>query len=67
MAAKKKRKEFITAFSIIFIIIYLLGALTYLLPAAELNKAGELAVDGSGVVRATLPMVMMVRTSLWSS
>lgn len=59
MAAKKKRKEFITAFSIIFIIIYLLGALTYLLPAAELNKAGELAVDGSGVVRATLPMVMM--------
>ena len=57
MATKKKRKEFITAFSIIFIIIYLLGALTYVLPQAEF--VGEVIKNGSGVVRATLPDVML--------
>lgn len=57
MATKKKRKEFITAFSIIFILIYLLGAVTYILPEAQFAK--DAIVNGSGVVRATLPEVLM--------
>ena len=57
MATKKKRKGFLTAFSIIFILIYLLGAITYLLPEAKF--VGDAIVDGSGVVRATLPDVML--------
>jgi len=57
MATKKKRKEFITAFSIIFILIYLLGAITYVLPQAKF--AGDAIVNGTGVVRATLPDVLM--------
>lgn len=57
MATKKRRKEFITAFSIIFILIYLLGAITYFLPQAQF--VGEEIVNGSGVVRATLPDVLM--------
>ena len=35
--AKKKRKGFITAFSIILILIFALGGLTYLLPKATVN------------------------------
>ncbi len=57
MNKKKKRKEFITAFSIIFILIYLLGAVTYLLPQAEF--VGDAIVNGSGVVRSTLPDVLL--------
>lgn len=57
MTTKKKRKEFITAFSIIFILIYLLGAVTYLLPQAEF--VGDAIVNGSGVVRSTLPDVLL--------
>ena len=57
MATKKKRKEFITSFSIIFILIYLLGAVTYILPEAKF--ASDAIVNGSGVVRATLPDVLM--------
>lgn len=57
MATKKKRKGFITAFSIIFILIFLLGLLTYLLPAAQFN--GDAIINGTGVVRATLPDVLM--------
>lgn len=57
MATKKKRKEFITSFSIIFILIYLLGAVTYILPEAKF--ASDAIVNGSGVERATLPDVLM--------
>lgn len=55
--AKKKRKGFITAFSIILILIFLLGGITYLLP--EATFVGETIVDGTGVVRASLPDVLM--------
>ena len=55
--AKKKRKGFITAFSIILILIFLLGGITYLLPEAKF--IGESIVDGSGVVRATIPDIIM--------
>lgn len=57
MATKKKRKEFITAFTLIFILIYLLGAITYILPQATFT--GDTIVNGSGVVRATLPDVLL--------
>ena len=55
--AKKKRKGFITAFSIIFILIFLLGGITYILP--EASFIGEEIVNGSGVVRATIPDIIM--------
>ena len=55
--AKKKRKGFITAFSIILILIFLLGGITYLLPEATFVE--DVIVDGSGVVRATLPDVLL--------
>ena len=55
--AKKKRKGFITAFSIILILIFLLGGITYLLP--EATFVGKTIVDGTGVVRATLPNILM--------
>ena len=55
--AKKKRKGFITAFSIILILIFLLGGITYLLPEAAF--VDDAIVDGSGVVRATLPDILM--------
>ena len=57
MAKNKKRKGFITAFSIILILIFALGGITYLLP--EANFIGESIVDGSGVVRATIPDIIM--------
>ena len=55
--AKKKRKGFITAFSIILILIFLLGGITYLLPEAKF--VDEMLVDGSGVVRAKLYDILM--------
>ena len=55
--AKKKRKGFITAFSIILILIFILGGITYLLPQAEFVSGA--IVNGSGVVRATLPDILM--------
>lgn len=57
MATKKKRKGFITAFSIIFILIFLLGAITYILPVAQFN--GDAIINGTGVVRAALPDVLL--------
>ena len=57
MAKNKKRKGIITAFSIILILIFLLGGITYLLPEAKF--IGESIVDGSGVVRATIPDIIM--------
>ena len=55
--AKKKRKGFITAFSIILILIFALGGITYLLPEAKF--VGDAIVDGSGVVRATIPDIIL--------
>lgn len=55
--ARKKRKGFITAFSIIFILIFLLGLLTYVLPQAQFS--GEEIINGTGVVRAKLPDILM--------
>ena len=55
--AKKKRKGFITAFSIILILIFALGGITYLLP--EATFVGDEIVNGTGVVRATLPDILM--------
>ena len=55
--AKKKRKGFITAFSIILILIFILGGITYLLP--EATFVGDNIVDGSGIVRAKLPDILM--------
>lgn len=57
MSKNKKRKGFITAFSIILILIFALGGITYLLP--EATFIGESIVDGSGVVRATIPDIIM--------
>lgn len=57
MATKKKRKGFITAFSIILILIFLLGLLTYILPAAQFD--GDTIINGTGVVRASLSDVLM--------
>ena len=57
MATKKKRKGFITAFSIILILIFLLGLLTYILPAAQFD--GDTIINGTGVVRASLSDILM--------
>ena len=55
--AKKKRKGFLTAFSIIFILIFVLGLVTYLLPKAQFN--GEEIVNGTGVVSASLSQILL--------
>lgn len=57
MAKGKKRKEFLTSFSIIFILIFMLGILTYVLPQAQF--ASDVIKNGTGVVRATLPDILM--------
>lgn len=57
MATKKKRKDVLTSFSIIFILIFLLGIITYVLPQASFS--GDDIINGSGVVRATLPDILM--------
>lgn len=55
--AKKKRKGFLTAFSIIFILIFALGFITYLLPRAQF-KGGNI-VNGTGVVPAKLSDILL--------
>lgn len=56
--AKKKNFKFgISAFSIILILIVLLGVLTYFLPSATF--IGDQIVDGSGVVRASVANILM--------
>ena len=55
--AKKKRKGFLTAFSIILILIFVLGIVTHILPEATFI-GGEI-VNGSGVVGATLSQVLL--------
>ena len=56
--AKKKNLKFgISAFSIILILIILLGALTHFLPEAKFVE--EQIVNGSGVVKATLANILI--------
>ena len=55
--AKKKRMISLSAFTIIILMIYLLGIVSHLLPKAEF--IGEQIVDGSGVVGATLSQTLM--------
>lgn len=55
--ARKKRKGFMTAFSIIFILIFILGLFTYILPQAEFVDG--VIVNGSGVVGAKLSDILL--------
>lgn len=55
--ARKKRKGFMTAFSIIFILIFILGLLTHVLPQAEFVDGT--IVNGSGVVGAKLSDILL--------
>lgn len=55
--ARKKRKGFMTAFSIIFILIFVLGLLTHVLPQAEFVDGT--IVNGSGVVGAKLSDILL--------
>ncbi len=54
---KKKRKGFLTAFSIIFILIFALGILSHFLPEAQFD--GETIINGSGVVGASLSDILL--------
>ena len=56
MAKTKKKKFVLTSFSIIFIIIVLLGIVSHLLPKAVFN--GEEIVNGSGVVGAKISNIL---------
>lgn len=55
--AKKKAKASLSAFSIIMILIILLGLATHFLPTAEFVE--ETIVNGSGVTAATLSQVLL--------
>lgn len=57
MPQSKKKKGFLTAFSIIFILIFALGILSHFLPKAEFVN-GEI-VNGSGVVGASLSQILL--------
>lgn len=57
MAKTKRKKVVLSAFSIILIIIMLLGIVSHLLPQAQF--VGEEIVNGSGVVGAKLSDVLM--------
>ncbi len=54
---KKKNKVMLSAFSIILILIFALGVLSYILPIAQFN--GDTIIDGSGVVRAKISDILM--------
>ncbi len=58
MAKTKKKKERMSAFSIIFLLIIALAVFTYFLPAASFDAEGSI-IDGSGVVKAQLSDVLM--------
>ena len=49
---KEKKHKMLSAFSIIIILIAVLGILTYILPPA--NFVGDAIVNGSGVVKAKI-------------
>ena len=53
----KKKKGFLTSFSIILILIFALGIISHLLPKAEF--VGDEIVNGSGVVGASLSDILM--------
>ena len=55
--AKKKAKTMLSSFSIILILIFGLGILSHLLPNAKF--VGDVLVNGSGTVGATLSQVLM--------
>ena len=56
--SKKKRISFsLSAFTIILILIYLLAAVTHILPTAQFD--GDKIVNGSGVVGATLSQALL--------
>lgn len=55
--AKKKGKFSLTSFSIILILIFILGIISHLLPNAEF--VGEEIVNGSGVVGASLSDILL--------
>lgn len=57
MTKQRKKKGFLTAFSIIFILIFALGILSHLLPAAQFK--GDTIVNGSGVVGAKLSEILL--------
>ena len=54
---KTKNKVMLSAFSIILILIFALGILSYILPIAQFN--GDTIVNGSGVVRAKISDILM--------
>ena len=54
---KSKNKVMLSAFSIILILIFALGILSYILPIAQFN--GDTIVNGSGVVRAKISDILM--------
>ncbi len=54
---KPKNKVMLSAFSIILILIFALGILSYILPIAQFN--GDTIVNGSGVVRAKISDILM--------
>lgn len=54
---KDKNKVMLSAFSIILILIFALGVLSYILPIARFS--GDTIINGSGVVRAKLSDILM--------
>lgn len=54
---KSKNKVMLSAFSIILILIFALGILSYILPIAQFN--GDTIINGSGVVRAKISDILM--------
>lgn len=54
---KTKNKVMLSAFSIILILIFALGVLSYILPIAQFN--GDTIINGSGVVRAKISDILM--------
>lgn len=54
---KTKNKVMLSAFSIILILIFALGVLSYILPIAQFNNGT--IVNGSGVVRAKISDILM--------
>lgn len=60
MPNKKDKKKFgltLTSFSIIMLLIFVLGLISYILPSAEF--VGDTIVNGSGVVKAKLSDVLL--------
>ena len=57
MSKKNNKKTMLSAFSILLVMIFVLGIISHLLPQAEF--VGEEIVNGSGVVGAKLSEVLM--------